>query len=159
MCMTDPIADMLTRIRNAGNARFDKVDIPASRMKISLARILKEEGFIKNYKCILQRPAPHKSKRGNLDSSILQPCFKLLKRNHIVQRIVKGLKVGIKFFLHVPRQKSKSFSCLNGSPVRTLADNKSVNTVITGLGESFRCCARPGANCPSLGNAIRILVD
>jgi small subunit ribosomal protein S8 len=52
MSMTDPIADMLTRIRNAGNARFDKVDIPASRMKISLAKIFKEEGFIKNYKVI-----------------------------------------------------------------------------------------------------------
>jgi small subunit ribosomal protein S8 len=52
MSMTDPIADMLTRIRNAGGARFDKVDIPASRMKINLARILKEEGFIKNYKLI-----------------------------------------------------------------------------------------------------------
>jgi small subunit ribosomal protein S8 len=52
MSMTDPIADMLTRIRNAGSARFDKVDIPASRLKISLARIFKEEGFIKNYKVI-----------------------------------------------------------------------------------------------------------
>jgi small subunit ribosomal protein S8 len=52
MSMTDPIADMLTRIRNAGKARFDKVDIPASRMKISLARIFKEEGFIKNFKVI-----------------------------------------------------------------------------------------------------------
>jgi small subunit ribosomal protein S8 len=52
MSMTDPIADMLTRIRNAGSARFDKVDIPASRMKIALARIFKEEGFIKNYKVI-----------------------------------------------------------------------------------------------------------
>ncbi len=52
MSMTDPIADMLTRIRNAGHARFDKVDIPASRMKISLARIFKDEGFIKNYKVI-----------------------------------------------------------------------------------------------------------
>ncbi len=50
--MTDPISDMLTRIRNAGSARFDKVDIPASRMKIALARIFKEEGFIKNYKVI-----------------------------------------------------------------------------------------------------------
>ncbi|MBM4274006.1 MAG: 30S ribosomal protein S8 [Deltaproteobacteria bacterium] len=50
--MTDPIADMLTRIRNAGTARFDKVDIPASRMKIGLAKIMKEEGFIKNYKVI-----------------------------------------------------------------------------------------------------------
>jgi len=52
MSMTDTIGDMLTRIRNAGKARFDKVDIPASRMKISLARIFKDEGFIKNYKVI-----------------------------------------------------------------------------------------------------------
>lgn len=52
MSMTDSLADMLTRIRNAGKAGFDKVDIPASRMKISLARIFKEEGYIKNYKVI-----------------------------------------------------------------------------------------------------------
>ncbi len=52
MSMTDTIGDMLTRIRNGGKARFDKVDIPASRMKISLARIFKDEGFIKNYKVI-----------------------------------------------------------------------------------------------------------
>jgi small subunit ribosomal protein S8 len=52
MSMTDTLGDMLTRIRNAGKAGFDKVDIPASRMKISLARIFKDEGFIKNYKVI-----------------------------------------------------------------------------------------------------------
>ncbi len=52
MSMTDPLADMLSRIRNAGGAGHDKVDIPASRMKIALARIFKEEGFIKNYKVI-----------------------------------------------------------------------------------------------------------
>lgn len=52
MSMTDSLGDMLTRIRNAGKARFDKVDIPASRMKIALARIFKDEGFIKNYKVI-----------------------------------------------------------------------------------------------------------
>lgn len=52
MSMTDPLADMLTRIRNAGKAGFDKVDIPASRMKIALARIFKDEGYIKNYKVI-----------------------------------------------------------------------------------------------------------
>lgn len=48
--MTDPIADMLTRIRNALGARHSKVDVPASRLKIELARILKEEGYINNYK-------------------------------------------------------------------------------------------------------------
>ena len=47
--VTDPIADMLTRIRNATNVRHDRVMVPASKMKIELARILKEEGFIVNY--------------------------------------------------------------------------------------------------------------
>lgn len=52
MMVSDPIGDFINRIRNAQKARFDKVDIPASRMKANLARILKEEGFIKNYKFI-----------------------------------------------------------------------------------------------------------
>ena len=52
MAVTDPIADFLNRIKNAQKARFDKVDIPASRMKSSLARILKDEGYIKNFKLI-----------------------------------------------------------------------------------------------------------
>ncbi len=50
MAMSDPIADVLTRIRNAASARFESVDIPGSNMKIELARVLKEEGFIKGYK-------------------------------------------------------------------------------------------------------------
>ena len=48
--MTDPIADMLTRIRNAMMARHASVTIPASRIKVEIARILKDEGYIKNYK-------------------------------------------------------------------------------------------------------------
>ncbi|MGE5646967.1 MAG: 30S ribosomal protein S8 [Acidobacteriota bacterium] len=47
---TDPIADMLTRIRNAIKARHPKVDVPASKLKIEIARILREEGYIINYK-------------------------------------------------------------------------------------------------------------
>ena len=47
---SDPIADMLTRIRNALSARHPKVDVPASRLKTDIARILKEEGYITNYK-------------------------------------------------------------------------------------------------------------
>jgi small subunit ribosomal protein S8 len=50
--MTDPVADMLTRIRNAAKARFNSVDIPGSKMKIDIARILKDEGYIRNYKFI-----------------------------------------------------------------------------------------------------------
>jgi small subunit ribosomal protein S8 len=47
--MTDPISDMLTRVRNAIAARHTKVDVPASRLKVEIARILKEEGYITNY--------------------------------------------------------------------------------------------------------------
>jgi small subunit ribosomal protein S8 len=50
MNMTDPIADMLTRLRNALQARHSKVDVPASKLKAEIARILKEEGYIANYK-------------------------------------------------------------------------------------------------------------
>ncbi len=52
MSMSDPIADMLTRVRNAIKAKFDSVDIPGSNIKVELAKILKQEGFIKNYKFI-----------------------------------------------------------------------------------------------------------
>lgn len=50
MAMTDPIADMLTRIRNANMVRLQKVDVPSSNLKVSLAGVLKNEGYIKNYK-------------------------------------------------------------------------------------------------------------
>lgn len=53
--MTDPIADMLTRIRNASSAGHEKVEIPSSKMKLEIARILKNEGFIKNYKMVKNR--------------------------------------------------------------------------------------------------------
>ena len=52
MHITDPIADMLTRIRNANNAKHDTVDVPASNMKKAIAQILLEEGYIKNFQLI-----------------------------------------------------------------------------------------------------------
>ena len=52
MTMSDPIADMLTRIRNANTAKHDTVDVPASKMKISIADILLKEGYIKGYDII-----------------------------------------------------------------------------------------------------------
>jgi len=54
--ISDPIADMLTRIRNAIMARHDAVLIPASRMKLSIARILKDEGFISDYEVLKSKP-------------------------------------------------------------------------------------------------------
>ncbi|HET9742073.1 MAG TPA: 30S ribosomal protein S8 [Terriglobales bacterium] len=50
MSFTDPVADLLTRIRNAINARQQKLDVPASKLKTEIARILKEEGYLSNYK-------------------------------------------------------------------------------------------------------------
>jgi len=50
--MTDPIADMLTRIRNATRAKHPRVDLPASKLKLEITRILKEEGYLTNYKVV-----------------------------------------------------------------------------------------------------------
>ena len=50
MAMSDPISDMLTRIRNVGKAKFNSVDIPGSKLKTELAKVMKDEGYIRNYK-------------------------------------------------------------------------------------------------------------
>jgi small subunit ribosomal protein S8 len=52
MAVSDPVADMLTKVRNASRARFDRVDIPTSKLKLEVVKILKNEGFIKNFKKI-----------------------------------------------------------------------------------------------------------
>ncbi len=56
--MTDPIADMLTRIRNAAMTRKRRVSMPSSKMKLAIARILKEEGFIQHYDVTNEKPQP-----------------------------------------------------------------------------------------------------
>ena len=76
--LTDPIADMLTRIRNAALIKAEKVDIPASRMKLDIAKILKEEGFIRAYKILKDK------KQG-----ILRITLKYSPDN---QPIISGLK-------------------------------------------------------------------
>jgi small subunit ribosomal protein S8 len=54
MSVSDPVADMLTKIRNAGMARHEKVDIPTSKLKLEIVKILKTEGYIKNFKKVNQ---------------------------------------------------------------------------------------------------------
>ena len=56
MHITDPIADMLTRLRNAGSAKHESVEVPASKMKKAIAQILYEEGYIKSYKVVEDGP-------------------------------------------------------------------------------------------------------
>jgi small subunit ribosomal protein S8 len=57
MSMTDPIADLFTRIRNAHLAKHDRLDVPASKLKVELCRLLKEEGYIKSFRVLERQPA------------------------------------------------------------------------------------------------------
>ncbi|GIU75151.1 MAG: 30S ribosomal protein S8 [Bryobacteraceae bacterium] len=77
--VSDPIADMLTRIRNGLKARFPKVDVPASKLKLEIARILKDEGYILNYKIVDE--GSHKAIRVYLKySETGQPAISNLER-------------------------------------------------------------------------------
>src|SRR5687768_15134834 len=63
MSMTDPIADMLTRIRNGIQSHHDRVEMPTSKLKVEVAKILKSEGFISNYKVVTEEGKPQASLR------------------------------------------------------------------------------------------------
>lgn len=77
--VSDPIADMLTRIRNGLKAKFPKVDVPASKLKLEIARILKDEGYILNYKIVDE--GSHKAIRVYLKySETGQPAITNLER-------------------------------------------------------------------------------
>ena len=78
MNVTDPIADLLTRIRNAQSAKQEVVSVPASKIKIAISHILKEEGFIRNYKCIRD------NKQGILKMA--------LKYDHSGKGVIKEIK-------------------------------------------------------------------
>lgn len=93
MSMSDPVADMLTRIRNANNRIKEKVDIPASKMKEAILKVLKEEGFISNYKFISDR------KQG-----ILRVYMKYTAQK---ERVIRGLKRVSKPGQRVYRESSK----------------------------------------------------
>ena len=69
--MTDPIADMLTRIRNAVSVGHDKVEFPASKMKANVCKVLKEEGFIKSFKIIAKSQSDIKIKVNLTDNAIV----------------------------------------------------------------------------------------
>src|SRR3954465_5272217 len=58
MAMTDPIADLLTRIRNASKEKHEKLEVPASRLKANIVRVLKEEGYIKNFRLMREEGRP-----------------------------------------------------------------------------------------------------
>ena len=105
MTMTDPIADMLTRIRNANTVGHDTVDIPASRMKKSIAGILTEEGYIKGFDVIddnkqgtirvQMRYGPDKERVITGIKKISKPGLKVYAKANEVPRVLGGLGIAI----------------------------------------------------------------
>jgi small subunit ribosomal protein S8 len=106
MSMTDPISDLLTRIRNAHLAKHDRLDVPVSRLKLEVCRLLKEEGFIRNYREI-EVEGPTNSVRIFLRYSaegepainsvkrISKPGRRVYRRAGEIQPVRNGLGVGI----------------------------------------------------------------
>jgi small subunit ribosomal protein S8 len=103
--MTDPIADMLTRIRNANNARHKSVDIPASNIKKQISEILLQEGYIKNYEVIddnKQGIIRIDIKYGDNDEKVIsglkrisKPGLRVYAKNSEIPKVLGGLGVAI----------------------------------------------------------------
>jgi small subunit ribosomal protein S8 len=95
MSMNDPIADMLTRIRNAHIAKHDRVDIPASKVKVELCKILKAEGFIDKFRLIETKPSATlrvKLRYSREGIPAIQHVARVSKGGRRVYRGVKDLK-------------------------------------------------------------------
>jgi small subunit ribosomal protein S8 len=103
--MTDPIADMLTRVRNASNAHHDYVDIPASQLKRGIAQILKEQGFIRDFERLRESKYPtlrlHLRYTGKRDPVITglrrvsKPGQRIYRRATELPRVVGGMGIAI----------------------------------------------------------------
>lgn len=112
--VTDTIADMLTRIRNANVMRYTEVKVPASKLKIELARILKEEGFIKDYKVV--------------DENVQGMIYLTLKYGQNKERVITGLKRISKPGLRVYAKADEVPKVLNGLGIAIISTSKGIMT-------------------------------
>ena len=112
--VTDPIADMLTRIRNANQMRYTEVEVPASKIKEEIARILKETGFIADYKI----------KKNNIQNIIVLT----LKYGQNKERVITGLKRISKPGLRVYAKANEMPSVLNGLGIAIVSTSKGLMT-------------------------------
>ena len=110
----DPIADMLTRIRNANQMRYTEVEVPASKMKMEIARILKEEGFISDYSV----------KKNDVQNMIVLD----LKYGKNKERVITGLKRISKPGLRVYVKATEVPKVLNGLGIAIVSTSKGVMT-------------------------------
>ncbi len=99
--MTDPIADMLTRMRNALSAGKDRVEFPASKIKAGICKVLKEEGYIKSFKIIAKEPSDIKIKVLFKDEAILglkrqsTPGLRQYSSYKDLPRVMSGLGISV----------------------------------------------------------------
>jgi small subunit ribosomal protein S8 len=105
MVMTDPIADLLTRIRNANSVYHDKVEIPASKIKQAIVQILKEEGFVKDFEMIQDdkqgvlrvslKYGPNREKVITGMKRISKPGLRVYAKKEQLPRVLGGLGIAI----------------------------------------------------------------
>ena len=114
MVTTDPIADMLTRIRNASQAKFKTVDIPASNMKRDIAEILFNEGYIKAYEEIK-----------NDNQGIIRVSLKYTEKG---KKVISGLKRISKPGLRIYASKEELPKVLNGLGIALISTSKGIMT-------------------------------
>lgn len=112
--VTDPIADMLTRIRNANAMRYVEVEVPSSKLKLEIAKILKEEGFIKDYKI----------KKNNVQDIIVLN----LKYGENKERVITGLKRISKPGLRVYAKANEVPTVLNGLGIAIISTSEGIMT-------------------------------
>ena len=129
MSMTDPVADMLTRIRNGIQARHERVELPASNLKAEIARILKSEGFISNYK---------------LDKEGIQGTLRLfLKYSADGEPVIHGIERVSRPGRRVYRNKQEIPRVLGGLGLAILSTSKGVlaghDAVKNGVGGEVLC--------------------
>ncbi|MGY3724136.1 SSU ribosomal protein S8P [Granulicatella balaenopterae] len=114
MVMTDPIADFLTRIRNANMVRHESLEVPASNMKLAIAEILKNEGFIKDY-----------SVKEDDKQNVIKVFLKYGKNN---ERVITGLKRISKPGLRVYAKTGEVPKVLNGLGIAIISTSEGVVT-------------------------------
>jgi small subunit ribosomal protein S8 len=105
MSMSDPLADFLTRIRNGGQARFPSVEIPLSKIKVNVAKVLKEEGYISDYRVMdsgvqgtLQidlKYGPNNEKAITGIRRVSKPGLRQYKKSRMIPKVMSGLGVGV----------------------------------------------------------------
>ena len=115
MTMSDPIADMLTRIRNANTAKHDTVDVPASKMKLAIAKILLDEGFIQKYDII---------EDGNFKTIHITLKYGADKNEKIISGIKRISKPGLRMYAG----KDELPRVLGGLGIAIISTNQGVVT-------------------------------